>query len=295
MAETSLTTVDGVSDAVKTELEAVTKLVDTLVEFSVQYGFQILGALVFLFIGLKLANWAGRKVSVLAEARNIDMTLARFIGNVVKIVVVVFVAIITLGNFGISIAPLIALAGATAFGATMALQGPLSNYGAGLSIVLSRPFAVGDTITVKNVSGTVDDIKLAATVLIGEDRERITIPNKEIVGEIIVNSNENRIVETRIAIGFSENSERAIDALRAVLQNSKDVVDEPKALVGIHDFTYGGVVLGLRFWVPGLQYYQTRYSVNEALFKALRDAGVSLQPTSVQAIPMPDLSADLES
>lgn len=295
MAETSLTTVDGVSDAVKTELEAVTKLVDTLVEFSVQYGFQILGALVFLFIGLKLANWAGRKVSVLAEARNIDMTLARFIGNVVKIVVVVFVAIITLGNFGISIAPLIALAGATAFGATMALQGPLSNYGAGLSIVLSRPFAVGDTITVKNVSGTVDDIKLAATVLIGEDRERITIPNKEIVGEIIVNSNENRIIETRIAIGFSEDSERAIDALRAVLQNSKDVVDEPKALVGIHDFTYGGVVLGLRFWVPGLQYYQTRYSVNEALFKALRDAGVSLQPTSVQAIPMPDLSADLES
>ena len=280
--------------AMKVELETLTKLMDTLVEFAVQYGFQLLGALVFLFIGLKVAAWAGRKVGNLAEARNIDLTLARFIGNVVKIVMIVFVAVITLGNFGISIAPLIALAGAMAFGATMAIQGPLSNYGAGLSIILSRPFAVGDTICVKNVSGTVDDITLAATVLIGEDRERITIPNKEIVGEVIVNSNANRIVETRIAIDFSEDSEKAIEALRDVLKDCANVVAEPRPMVGIHDFTYGGVVLGLRFWVPGLQYFQTRYAVNEALLKGLRDAGISLMPASGTALSVPPLSADLE-
>ncbi|MBT4934149.1 MAG: mechanosensitive ion channel family protein [Rhodospirillaceae bacterium] len=137
-------------------------------------------------------------------------------------------------------------------------------------------------------------MKLAATVLIGEDKERITIPNKEIVGEVIVNSNDNRIVETRIVIGFSEDSEKAIDTLRAVIKGFDGVVAEPKPLVGIHDFTYGGVVLGLRFWVPGLQYFQTRYSVNEALLKGLRDAGISLLPTSQTALSMPSLSADLE-
>ncbi|MBC8269818.1 MAG: mechanosensitive ion channel family protein [Rhodospirillaceae bacterium] len=278
----------------KAELETVSKLIDTLVEFAVQYGFQLLGALVFLFVGLKVATWSARRVVDFAEARSIDQTLARFIGNVVKVVLVAFVAIITLGNFGISIAPLIALAGAAAFGATMAIQGPLSNYGAGLSIILSRPFAVGDTICVKNVSGTVDDIKLAATVLIGEDKERITIPNKEIVGEVIVNSNDNRIVESRIALGFSEDSEKAIDTLRTVLKGFDGVASEPAPLVGVHDFTYGGVVLGLRFWVPGLQYFQTRYSVNEALLKGLRDAGISLQPLSQTSISMPPLSADAE-
>jgi len=276
------------------DMETVTKLIDTLVEFAVQYGFQLLGALVFLFIGLKVATWAGRRVAGFAEVRNIDMTLARLIGNVVKVVMVAFVAIITLGNFGISIAPLIALAGAMAFGATMAIQGPLSNYGAGLSIILSRPFAVGDTICVKNVSGTVDDIKLAATVLIGEDGERITIPNKEIVGEVIVNSNANRIVETRIAIDFSEDAEKAIKTLRQVIKDCGAVVAEPRPLVGIHDFTYGGVVLGLRFWVPGLQYFQTRYAVNEALLKGLRVAGITLLPTSGAAITVPPLSADQE-
>jgi len=293
MAET--TTDGNLGGTMQNELETVSKLMDTLLEFAVQYGFQILGALVFLFVGLKIATWAGHKVIRLAEARNLDQTLARFIGNVVKVVMVAFVAIITLGNFGISIAPLIALAGAMAFGVTMAMQGPLSNYGAGLSIVLSRPFKVGDTISVKNVSGTVDDIKLAATILIGEDGERITIPNKEIVGEVIVNSNENRIVETRIAIDSSQDSEKAMEILQKVLKESEGVVAEPKPQVGIHDFTYGGVVVGLRFWVPGLQYFQTRYAVNGALMKGLREAGVSLLPASGTAVLATSLSADQEA
>ena len=277
------------------ELETVTKLVDTLVEFAVQYGFQLLGALVFLFVGLKIAAWTGRKVTLVAETRNIDQTLSRFIGNIIKLVVIAFVAIITLGNFGISTAPLIALAGASAFGATLAIQGPLSNYGAGLSIVLSRPFAVGDSISVKNVSGTVEEITLAMTVLVGEDGERISVPNKEIVGEVIVNSHEHRIVETRIAIGYDENTDQAIAALRQVLADAASVGDDPKPQVGIHDFTYGGVVIGLRFWVPGRQYFQTRYAVNEALMHGLRDAGIGLMPATGTAVAAPVLSADNES
>jgi len=276
------------------ELETVTKLVDTLVEFAVQYGFQLLGALVFLFVGLKVAAWTGRKITLVAETRNIDQTLSRFIGNIVKLVVVAFVAIITLGNFGISTAPLIALAGASAFGATMALQGPLSNYGAGLSIILSRPFAVGDMISVKNVAGMVHEISLAATVLVGEDGEKITVPNKEIVGEVIVNSNEHRIVETRIAIAYDEDSTHALAVLRQVLSEAAKVGSEPKPQVGIHDFTYGGVVIGLRFWVPGREYFQTRYRVNEALLNGLKAAGIGLIPATAAAISVPLLSADLE-
>ncbi len=111
------------------EMEALTRLVDTLIEFAVTYGFQILGALVFLAIGLKVAGWLGGRTLHLCEGKGMDVTLSRFVGNIVKIVLVGFVAIITLGNFGITIAPLIALAGAAAFGATFAIQGPLSNYG----------------------------------------------------------------------------------------------------------------------------------------------------------------------
>lgn len=276
------------------QIGAIASFVDTIVQFLVTYGFQIVGALVVLFIGLKLAGWTGRKVTEKAMGRDIDPTLAKFIGNVAKLVVVAFVAIITLGNFGITIAPLIALAGASAFGVTLAMQGPLSNYGAGLSIILSRPFVVGNTIAVADVSGVVDEIALAATVLVGEDGERIRIPNKEIIGQVIVNSDEQRVVQTKICVGAEEDIEGAIEVLRLALDAIPEINAARTPQIGVHDFTYGGVILGLRFWVPSRRYFQTRYAVNRAALEALTGAGIKLRASANTAIAVPSLSGDAE-
>jgi len=282
---------DNINQAVDQQVENVNRLLDTLIEFAVTYGFQFIGALVFLFIGLKVAKWAGLRVDKMLGIKNVDQTLARFIGNIVKIVIVVMLVIITLGNFGISTAPLIALAGASAFGATMAIQGPLSNYGAGISIILARPFSVGNTITVnRNVSGVVEEITLANTVLLGEDGERITIPNKEIVGRVIVNSNTRRVVQTRICIDEAADWEKALEAIRNALVGNEAVADGPVPQVGVHDFTYGGIILGVRFWVPSKQYFQQRYRVNEAILSALGKAGVRLLAAGALAVSAPDLS-----
>jgi small conductance mechanosensitive channel len=284
-----------VGDVVGQQVEAVSRWVDALIEFGVTYGFQILGALVFLFIGLKAAGWAGRRVAKILDAKDVDPTLGRFIGNVIKIVAIIFLVIITLGNFGISIAPLIALAGASAFGATMAIQGPLSNYGAGLSIILARPFKVGNTITVnRDTSGVVEDITLAHTILSGEDGERITIPNKEIVGRVIVNSENNRVVQTKVCIGEAEDADNAIQVLSDALGAIDAINAGPKPQVGIHDFTYGGIILGLRFWVPSDSYFKVRYAVNGAALAALKKAGIKLMEAGSLAVSAAPLSADEE-
>ena len=297
MVETKTTPVAEIvpdlGGAVDQQVETVSRWVDTLIEFSVTYGFQIFGALIFLFVGLKVAAWAGSRVGKSLDAKNIDQTLARFLGNIVKIVMIIFLVIITLGNFGISIAPLIALAGAGAFGATMAIQGPLSNYGAGLSIILARTFAVGNTITInKDVSGVVDEITLANTILVGEDGERITIPNKEIVGKVLVNSNENRVVQSRLCIDEAEDWEKALSVLRNALESFDAFNAGPKPQVGIHDFTYGGIIIGMRFWVPSKRYFNMRYRVNEVALKALKDAGIGLHSTANVAVLAPTLAAD---
>jgi small conductance mechanosensitive channel len=261
------------------ELETLTRLVNQGSEFAVAYGFQILGALVFLVIGLKVAGWLGGKASQLCERKGVDVTLSRFIGNVVKIVLLVFVLIATLSNFGITIAPLIALAGASAFGLTFALQGPLSNYGAGLSIILTRPFVIGDTVLVKGVSGVVEEIALAATVLRGEDGERITVPNKEIVGEILVNSDASRIVEATLYVSPDEDPLRVAELVRNVVQSAVPETSLPPQ-VGIQDFTYGGIAIGLRYWAPSSKYYQTRFDMNAQIKRSLDDAGVKLLKAS---------------
>lgn len=176
----------------------------------------------------------------------------------------------------------------------MALQGPLSNYGAGLSIILSRPFVVGNTITVQGTFGVVEEVKLAATILTGEDGERITIPNKDIVGQVIVNSDVSRILESRLFVK-AEDAETAIGILRDVLSGFADVRQDPAPQVGVQDFAYGGVVVGLRAWIPSRKYFQIRYAVNGAALAALKTAGISLSPAGPLALTAPSLSSDQEA
>ena len=243
-----------------------------------KYGFQFLGALVFFIIGIKLAGWCSARIKGLLERKELDPMLVKFVGGVIKLLVIAIIIIITLGNFGISIAPLVALAGGAVFGATLAIQGPLSNYGAGLAIILARPFTVGDTVKIRNVSGVITDVSLAATKLVGEDKERITIPNKQVVSEIIVNSDTNKIVETELAISFDQSSEIAIEAIKNALKDAPEVSDDIDPQVGIHDFSFGGIVLGLRYWVQSSTYFQSRYEVNRRALAALGAAGIKLVP-----------------
>jgi len=272
---------------VEENLESLEGVVDAAMQFVVAYGFQILGALLVLVIGIKVANWAARRTVQFGDKRDFDPTLTRFGGNVVRVMLLVLVIIITLGNFGITIAPFIAMAGAVAFGGTLAIQGPLSNYGAGLVLVLTRPFKVGSTVQIRGVHGVVEEINLAHTVLTGEDRERITIPNKEIVGQILVDSHQSRVVESRIVIANSEDADRASEIVRQAITDfigAEQDNDAPPAQVGIHDFAYGGIVLGARFWVPSLRYFELRYAANRAIHNALRSAGVALVEPAAAAV-----------
>ncbi len=275
----------------QTDLVAVSRLLDTAITFSVAYGFQLLGAVVVLIIGLTVTNWIASQTVRFGERKAFDPTLVRFLANIVRVVLLGFVVIITLGNFGITITPLIALAGAAAFGATLAIQGVLSNYGAGLAIILTRPFVVGDTIEVSRTSGVVEEIKLAATVLKGEDEETITIPNKQIMGEILVNSQARRVVEGKIILPVTSDTDAAIRVLQQAIDDTPEIV-ENSAQVGIHEFGYAGIVLGYRVWVPSRRYFPSRYAVNGRILKALHMANI--KPISSGAIAfLPEAPTEL--
>ncbi len=263
-------------DNIDQNIETLNKWIDMGVEFAVAYGFQLLGALVFFIFGFVVVNWIGNRLQKLAIAKNVDLTLSQFIGSTVKLVLMVLLIIITLGNFGISIAPLIALAGAATFGLTMALQGPLSNFGAGIAIILFRPFVIGNVISVRDVSGIVNKITMGMTFLEGEDGEKITIPNKEIVGQVLVNSEDTRILELQFPIPSSADVNALISDIKAILSTFPDVTQEPPPQVGVQDFTYGGVLIGIRAWIPGKRYFPIRYDLNGKILSHLKSNQIDL-------------------
>ena len=260
----------------KEELAEVEKYMDLIIEFAIKHGFQVVYAIIILIIGLIVARWLANMIVRVCESRNLDVTLGRFLGNVVRLTVLAFVMIVVLGKFGITMTPFIAAIGAVAFGSSLALAGLLSNYGAGLSIIITRPFVVNDTIKIQGVSGVVEEVGLAATRLSTEDGEQITIPNKHIIGEILINSFENKVVETRIGISYDDDPHKAVEVIQEALKNIPEIVDEPAPQIGIEEFADSSINIGMRYWVPTKQYFQTLYQANLAVYEALNKAEITI-------------------
>lgn len=273
------------------ELAEVGKYKDIIIEFAVKHGFQVIYAIIILIIGLIVARWLANMVVRVCENRKLDITLSRFLGNVVRLCLLAFVMIIVLGKFGIAMTPFIAAIGAVAFGSSLALAGLLSNYGAGLSIIITRPFVVNDTIKIQGVSGVVEEVGLASTRLSTEDGEQITIPNKHIVGEILINSFENKVVEMSIGISYDDDAQKAIDTIQRALQKIPGIVAEPEPQIGIEEFADSSVNIGMRYWVPTKQYFQTLYQTNLAVYNALNKAEMTI-PFPQRDIHMPSETQD---
>jgi small conductance mechanosensitive channel len=264
-------------ESVKQELVQFQAIYNQVVEFFVNYSFQIVGALIVLLLGLWVAGKVSKWSLALMQRHNLDITLSRFIASCVKILIVAMVAIVALGKLGISVTPLIAMIGAVGLGAGLAIQGLLSNYSAGLTIVLTRPYIVGDTIQVQGVSGQVKEVHLSHTLLTNEDGVDISIPNKHVVGEIIHNSHANTLAEIAIDIAYSADPEQAAERLKSVLAEfGDDICQDPSPQVGIQAFGESGITLGVRVWLPTERYYDLLYRINLALFNALKEAGIEI-------------------
>ncbi len=258
------------------QLDLAAQVYQLVVNFLVGYSFQILGAVLVLIGGFIVGGWVSRAVLRLQERRDVDVTLRQFIASTVRLLIVGMFLIVALSQLGISITPLIAAIGGLAVGASFAIQGPIGNYGAGLVIILTRVFKVGDTITVQGCSGQVEEITLATTILITEDGERIVIPNRQIAGEIHTNSYENRVVEGQVGIAYGDDPGLAIDTIRQALSGIDGVTTEPAPQVGIHAFGDSSIDLDYRFWVPTQRYFEVMHAANLAVFQALGAAGLNI-------------------
>ena len=280
----------NIQHAMNNDYTGLDSIISTASQFIVNYGFQFFGALIILALGWQIARWAAGLTLSLCKRANLDITLSTFFANVTKALVLVFVVIIALGKFGITIAPFIAALSAVALGGTLALQGPLSNYGSGLVIILTRPFVVGDTITTQGITGVVEEIKLAYTLLSNEDGQTITIPNKHIVGEVICNSYANVLVETVIRISYEDDPELAIALVRKVLDDNPDVSRLPPCLIGIKRFAESAIEIEVRYWVPTRRSYEIQYAVNKEIFRRIREHGI-LMPYPQLHVHMQDHSS----
>lgn len=199
---------------------------------------------------------------------------ASFFASATRIAAIASAVVIVLPKLGVQITPFIAAIGALGLGAGLAIQGLLSNYGAGLSIILSRPFVVGDTIRVQGVWGVVKEVTLAYTILTNEDDEMITIPNRHIIGEIIHNSQTDTVLE--LGIAYQSDTEKAIAAIKRGLAKVDGLSAKRPMQVGFLSFGDSAINIGIRCWAQTQSFHEARFSCNQALQQVLTTKDIAI-------------------
>ena len=247
------------------EISTVKKLVDLLIEFCVKYSFQVLGGIVVLILGWLVAKFVANTLKKFLEKKKIDITVAKFLITIVKIIIIALAALIALGKFGITIAPFIAGLSVVGFGTSFALQGPLSNYAAGATLIFTKPFKVGDIIEVTNAMGEVLDMTLARTLIKTVDGTIIVIPNKHIIGEVIHNYSEFKKLDITAGISYDSDVDRAIDVVKNIVKKDARVSQKPEPKVGISEFADSSINIYARLWCKQEDYWDTMFNINKSI------------------------------
>ena len=258
----------------KQEIQQLQVVSNTISQYLIDNGMQIAITLLILAVGYVVAKKLGKAVEGLMISKKIDITLSRFVGNSAHLVILVLVIMMVLGRFGISVTPLIAIVGALSLGAGLALQGMLSNYAAGFTIIITRPFVVGDTLSVQGQTGLVESVHLAYTILIDEDDVRIQIPNRLVVGEIMHNSKEEKLVELSVGVAYKSDPHQVLAIVAEALKTLEGINTNRAPLIGINEFADSSINIGVRFLVPTYRYFEFKYQANLAIYDAFKQQGI---------------------
>ncbi len=215
----------------------------------VRYGFQVLGALIILVVGLVVARWVGGMADRRMVRKAVEPPMRTLAVRALRIVVMLFALVLALDKFGFQVAPLVAGIGVAGIGIGLALQGVLGNLVAGLTIIVTKPFRVGEYIEIVNVHGDVAAIELFSTTLLHPDRSRIIIPNRKIVGEILHNFGTMRQVRLAVGVPRSADVPTVLAVAQEVLAANPRVLRDPAPLVGVTEVSDLAVKIGLQPWV----------------------------------------------
>jgi small conductance mechanosensitive channel len=264
------------SGFLSTELGTAKKMVDLLIEFCVTYSFQALGGILVLVLGWIIAKFAARFLQDLFTKQKIDVTVAKFIIAIVKLLIMAFAALVALGKFGITIAPFIAGLSVVGFGTSFALQGPLSNYAAGATLIFTKPFKVGDIIEVAGVVGEVQDMTLARTLIKTVDGTLIVVPNKHIIGEIIQNYSSSKLLDINVGVSYGSDLDKAVKIVKDVVAADKRVADSPMPKVGISEFADSSINIYSRLWCKQSDYWDVMFDINKKIYDEFEKGGITI-------------------
>ena len=241
-----------------------------IVDLSIEFGPRAVTALIILAAGFFVARWVGGLVQRSLEKFNLEPPVRLLLLRLVRVLVFAVFLFMALDNLGVRLLPLIAGLGVAGAGVALAMQGVLGNLVAGLTIIFTKPFRVGEYVSMVGVEGRVEIIELFTTVLSHPDMSKVVVPNRKIVGEILHNYGKIRQVDILVSVASSTDLNAALAVVNEVLAANPRVLKTPQAVVGVAILANSSVNIVIKPWVNVPDYGPVTGELNKTIIEAFR-------------------------
>jgi len=268
--------------------ENIEQLIEQIPTLLATYGTKLALAIAIYIIGKWLAKMLSGLLAKAMNARNVDPTISNFTKNIVFYVLLTMVVISALGQLGVQTASFVAIIGAAGLAVGFALQGSLSNFAAGVLIILFRPLKIGDYVEAGGASGSVKDISIFNTTLITPDNKTIIIPNSAISGGNITNysTQAERRVDFTVGVSYGASIDQVREELKAIAEADERVLKDKDITIGLVEMADSSVNFVFRIWVKTPDFWGVFFDTNEKIKKRFDEVGIE--------IPFPQMDVHLD-
>lgn len=252
------------------QLAALDQAKSKLIDLSIEFGPKVLVAILILMVGFFAGRWIGGVFEKWFDKMKLDPPVRQLLVRIIRILVLGVFLFMALDNLGVKLLPLIAGLGVAGAGVALAMQGVLGNLVAGLTIIFTKPFRVGEYVSMLSVEGRVENIDLFTTKLSHTDMSIIVVPNRKIVGEILHNFGTIRQLDLSVGVAYATDLNRAIAAINEVLKANPRVLKEPVSVVGVTQLADSSINIAVKPWVKVPDYVPAGAEINQAIVEKFR-------------------------
>jgi small conductance mechanosensitive channel len=247
-----------------------------IIDLSLQFGPKVLAALLIMVVGFFAARWVAGIFQRWIGKLELEPPVRLLLVRVIRAGVMGMFAIMAVQQLGFELMPLIAGLGVAGAGIAFAMQGVLGNLFAGLTIIFTKPFRVGEYVSMVGVEGRVESIELFATNLSHADLSKVVVPNRKIVGEILHNYGQIRQLDVVVGVAYSTDLNTALAAVNDVLNQNPRVLKEPAPVVRVSMLADSSINIAVKPWVTVTDYGVAVGEVTKGIVEEFRKRNISI-------------------
>ena len=257
-------------------IEQVGNMVEKFIDWGVNVGGNILGALIIYLIGRYVIKLIRKMTTRILEKRSIDPNVKGFLQSLVNISLTVLLIIAIISKLGIETTSFAALLASAGVAIGMAFSNNLSNFAGGVILLLLRPFKVGDYIECQNVEGRVMEIQIFHTVLMTFDKKQVLVPNGSLSGGTITNHTTatERRVEIKVGVEYGEDFEKVKGVIEGIIESDKRILHDPAPFVYIKELNSSSVDIMIWVWVKREEYWNVYLDMNRQIYAKFNEVGI---------------------